>query len=478
MERIDSPQLEEVWVFRKERPGSAKNNMAELNAENSKAFLQLKGSDPGAGSVYEHFTKMVAKVIDDRPEDPRSAFEILSRFVRVTPPDAADGLVPAERLQQRAEYTEKQAKLTKPAAEDGGEGGGGAIETAVPNFMEEAEMFEWAGVGFGLMESSQIMMSLQKLAMAEDPKPKKLRLWGKILGNERDYLVAEGQMDGAAADGGEDPNDPDKEPQGVGANKYTYWVTSEPCGAWVKLGEVSPAHVIASRQIKRMFSGNLDARVVSHPHFPGDEKALLRAQIARITADTVLCINGFLATSEEDENLIEENPEFVFPSAEALAKKGGWTHCVEHILKIGRTSYKEPSAEGEDAEAELAELNKKKAVDPPRPMLRGLVDDKDLDWSVQQFGDMATYKTEDGGIRSNRVTAVRSLTWPGAVCVAKGGGGFANMYVGYGMKVGDPDFFPMSPPEIMDEPATADVDQPEPQGEQPKQEAAAEEEGG
>merc|ERR1719456_1826543 len=114
-------------------------------------------------------------------------------------------------------------------------------------------------------------------------------------------------MEGA---GEEDPNEPEKEPAGVGANKYTYWVTSEPCAGWVKLGEVSPAHVIASRQIKRMFTGNLDAKVVSHPHFPGDEKALLRAQIARITADTVLCINGFLAPSEEDPEQIGENPDF------------------------------------------------------------------------------------------------------------------------------------------------------------------------
>merc|ERR1719456_643556 len=156
-----------------------------------------------------------------------------------------------------------------------------------------------------------------------------------------------------------------------------------------------------------MLTGNLNAKVVSHPWFPGDEKELLRAQIARITADTVLCIKGYLQASEEDENLIEENPEFAFPAAEVLAKKEGWIHCVEHILKIGRTAYLEPAGEGgEEAEAELKELARKKAEDPPRLMIRSISDDKDLAWSVRQFGDMTSYKTAAGGRTSNCVTAV------------------------------------------------------------------------
>jgi len=444
--------------------------MAELSFDKSKAYLQL---DSPNGVIYDHFTKIIAKVIESRPDDPHAAFEILSRYIKTSSSESQPPPVPEEKFAARAAYGEKASGLLKdPSAGDGE--GGGPVNCAVPNFMEEAEMFEWASVGFGASESYQIMMSLRKLASTEDPPPKKLRLWGKILGSEKDYLVAEGQMEG----GGEGGEDPEIEPNGSGANTYTYWVTSDPCEGWAKLGDVRPDHVRQARLIKRCFTGNLDAKVVSHPSFPGDEKALLRAQIARITADTVLCVSGFLAPPEEDpEGPIEENPNFVFPVPETLAKREGWTHCVDHILRNGRTGYLDVGGEGgegdEAAEAALKELNRQKEADPPRSKIRGIGDDKDLDWSIRQFGDLATYDTS-AGTKSNHITAVRSLTWPGACCVAKSGGGFANIYVGYGVKAGDPDFFPVSPPDIMDEPADPG-DQPEPQGQEPA--APVEEEG-
>ena len=43
-----------------------------------------------------------------------------------------------------------------------------------------------------------------------------------------------------------------------------------------------------SRQIKHIFTGDLNAPVISNPFFKGKEENLLRAQIARISHATTL----------------------------------------------------------------------------------------------------------------------------------------------------------------------------------------------
>jgi len=58
------------------------------------------------------------------------------------------------------------------------------------------------------------------------------------------------------------------------------------------------------------------------------------------------------------------------------------------------------------------------------------------------------------------VNVIRSLRWPGAVTVAKGGK-FTNIYVGYGLKRGDPSFNPVEPPMVQSDP-TDQSEMPEP----------------
>ena len=101
-------------------------------------------------------------------------------------------------------------------------------------------MFRWAGIGFSQQESYHIGMSLRKLA-SESPSIESLRLWGKVLGTEGDYYVAEGvlqslpkvvpQGDGDAANPPVLPTSPefDIEPRGEGANTFTYWISSGGC---------------------------------------------------------------------------------------------------------------------------------------------------------------------------------------------------------------------------------------------------------
>ena len=58
------------------------------------------------------------------------------------------------------------------------------------------------------------------------------------------------------------------------------------------------------------------------------------------------------------------------------------------------------------------------------------------------------------------MNVIRSLRWPGAVTVAKGGK-FTNIYVGYGLKRGDPSFNPVEPPMVQSDP-TDQSEMPEP----------------
>ena len=72
------------------------------------------------------------------------------------------------------------------------------------------------------------------------------------------------------------------EARGTGINKNTYWVTTDILGDWVELPLIGPDHITVARQIRYVFSGELDRKVVTNPNFNGLEKHLLKAQIVRI----------------------------------------------------------------------------------------------------------------------------------------------------------------------------------------------------
>ncbi|CAJ1332552.1 unnamed protein product [Effrenium voratum] len=237
----------------------------------------------------------------------------------------------------------------------------------IPDFTEDAETLSWTGLGLGEAEAYQVMCSLRNLAANQKDGLNKLRFWGKVLGTEADYYVAEAQRDG----GGDDEADPDAEASGTGANVFTYFVTNDLAAEWRRLPDIKPKEVIAARAIKRLVTGNAGSKVITHPYFDGKEEVYLRAQIARITADTTICPKGFLQKEEDGEN-IEENAEFVCPAPAELMKKEAelFYVCLDphaalrselsvpHILLNGRTTHKE-IPEGDTPE-EIAEAEKLK----------------------------------------------------------------------------------------------------------------------
>ena len=155
-------------------------------------------------------------------------------------------------------------------------------------------MLEWAGVNFGEDITYMLQKSMKRLAVLSGAT--KLNFFGKVYGTVKDYWVVSGTLPYVE----EAPKNPDQEPRGTGVNTYVYWVTDDLLGDWIQLPECQPEHLVAARSLKHVFSGNLNALIDSCPPFPGKERHLLRATVARITHATELCFKGTFDFTEDE----------------------------------------------------------------------------------------------------------------------------------------------------------------------------------
>ena len=107
---------------------------------------------------------------------------------------------------------------------------------------------------------------------------------------------------------------------------------------WIQLPDVKPEHCQVARVIKHVFTGNLNATIDTCPPFPGKERHLLRAQLARISHGTELCPKGIYEIEEEEgkapvEKLAEEGPD---TGTAALAEIAAWAHRHPVLLQALR----------------------------------------------------------------------------------------------------------------------------------------------
>jgi radial spoke head protein 4A len=436
---------------------------------------------------YDHLEKIVNRVIAEKPKDAYGLVEVLSRLVREQPTQTSTPKE-VEDLEAAADYVKKVRVLDKVPSVDGAPE---AATSTVPDFCEEAEMLQWAGLGFGELESYKVKCSLRNLAIKQaEAGYTKIRLWGKMLGSEADYYVAEAAK--ADPDAVDDEN-ASWEPTGVGANMYSYLVTTDLYGDWTKLPNCKPEEIAAARNIKKLLTGNLSANVVTHPPFPGKEEALLRAQIARINADTGIMFKDQKKYAEDavitdptdpDYQPPAETPpeEFIMPTVAQLRTLQGWQHREWHILQHGRCTHEDVPDENPDEPDHPDNKTRKlrlsqRESDPARDPIRSL-DGDGLEWNIKQCGDTALYRNPipagpenttiwRGQPRSNAVTCVRSLTWPGSVTVAQHDK-LVMFYVGYGLATKAPDFFPSMLPDLQEEPEDPGEEE-EPQGVLPQE---------
>lgn len=97
----------------------------------------------------------------------------------------------------------------------------------IPNFAEEAEMLEWAGISFGQENTLRLQKSIKRLAMMSGAEA--LRFGGKVFGTTKDYWVAIGRLPQAE----EESSNPQMEKRGKGVNETVFWVTCNLLEDWV-----------------------------------------------------------------------------------------------------------------------------------------------------------------------------------------------------------------------------------------------------
>ena len=122
-----------------------------------------------------------------------------------------------------------------------------------------------------------------------------IKFFGKIYGTEKDYWIAQGILPFQE----EKPQNATQESRGEGTNANVYWVTDNLLQDWIQLPEATPEHIQIARLLRHNFTGNLNAPIDSCPPFPGKERHLLRAQLARITHGAEICPKGIYEIDEE-----------------------------------------------------------------------------------------------------------------------------------------------------------------------------------
>uniref|UniRef100_A0A4W5JHD3 Radial spoke head component 4A n=1 Tax=Hucho hucho TaxID=62062 RepID=A0A4W5JHD3_9TELE len=381
-------------------------------------------------SRYDHFARVLTKVMDERPENVVDVIEDMSHEVkRELLLDKQSTLIDIPLAPAAQLLAEQQMLLFSRGRGDGDQ----EVETPLPNVSEVGFLLEQAGVGLGREEMLRVFLALKQLVNSQPLAH--CRLWGKILGTEGNYLVAEGEYrDGeeeeegineeTAEDAEREPRDDDEEAEVIdtlprstfkpppvvpkednrtGVNKFTYFVCREPGLPWMRLPTVTPTQITAVRHIRKFFTGRLDAPIVSYPPFPGNEANYLRAQIARISAGTQVSPLGFYQFGEEEgeeeeegaRDSFEENPDFEgIPVPEMAESLSTWVHHVQ-VAVCGR----------------LMSLSQRWAP----PLLTPLSEDAEITTTPPWSSKMSSTL-----ISQFAIAVLRSNLWPGAYAYASG----------------------------------------------------------
>ncbi|XP_053699658.1 radial spoke head protein 4 homolog A-like [Synchiropus splendidus] len=442
-------------------------------AHSFKSFMLTKSTKSNT-NLYDHLTKVLMKVMDERPLDAvdmledisidvkRASFENQQNVIQEIPEVVATEVLAEEQHKLFTQEMDQEDPLP------------------LPNVSEIAFYLEQAGVGLGREEMIRAFLAIRQLVDSQNLQ--RCRLWGKILGRERNYIVAEAEypdgeeeeeeeeeekeeneteaVEAEEEDGEEEenieiplpkssyrpPRPVPKEPIGSGANKFVYYVCSEPGLPWIKLPVVTPAQIVAARQIRKFFTGRLDAPVLSYPPFPGNESNYLRAQIARISAGTQVSPQGYYKVVDEDDeeddqasrDTCEVNPDFEsIPVVNMVESLTTWVHHVQHILMQGRCTWesmgaksKETSFNDADEDNDDENENEPEEIDPEvgPPLLTPISEDEGISntpaWTVM---------SSSSHLSQHAIAVVRSNIWPGAFAYACEKN-FENIYIGWGQK--------------------------------------------
>ena len=406
------------------------------------AYLSVTNKD--GVSLHSHLAEVIQELLASKDPDALSKLESISLDVKAKHFKPAMGVTPVAPSIEDDGWKKRSNALFQAAT--------GEEDTGVPNVVETMSFFEFAGVGLAREESFRLFLAMGGLKAAYDLKS--VRFFGKILGTKKDYYVVEGEYKTAPAAAAFEGEGTAPEAPGTGLNKCAYFVASGASDPFELLPDVTPAQVLASSTIKKYFSGDLSAPLLCSPPFPGAEKEYLRAQIARISAATVLVPAGKLALEE-----VEEGPAPIIPAedyeakpAAEMAELENWVRLYGGILKIGRcTNVPKVAVEGEE-EAEEVELEEEVpplgALGGDAPVATPMEEEEVPAWTTKVYNKQGA---------DYAIAVAKSYRWPGAYAVAMKADKAANLYIGYGHENTGTTFTPIAPPPILGE--AADVEE-------------------
>ncbi|KAF7260906.1 hypothetical protein EG68_01710 [Paragonimus skrjabini miyazakii] len=322
-----------------------------------------RDSDPKTGNLYEHLVSLLKLILEQKPTHSLDQFEELSRQVKrergggAGGSGAGAGLVTEDieatsptAKQETAAYLHAKVERTLlhhpkhkwdenvfsksplPAPWGGYFDDDDEIQR-LQNLGQISFLVEQAGVGLGRSEMLRIWLSIRKLSLKLTAIAK-LRFWGKIMGTNGSYYIAEGEFEaGMDPDSGVPgpfdewrPYNPDAESslsevpipdisehsesknvselsideqkfnlakaaasenlpknkwcpkapippeqRGRGLNRWDYFAcTRLGSDEWFRLPPARPEHIYHSRFIRRLFTGRPDAPVPRSPGGLGD----------------------------------------------------------------------------------------------------------------------------------------------------------------------------------------------------------------
>ena len=339
----------------------------------------LRKTDASGVSVYSHLTEVLATLLARQPANALDMLEGVSleckskhyskdaAEVAPAPPEVPASVEPSA-------WAAANDTLVKGYAPAEGDASG-----QVTDVVYEKSLFACAGVGLSESETFRVYASLVALQRAKDLAS--VRFFGKVLAcGPSDYYVAEAVYNTPPEpEEGEPPPPPPGAPveaSGEGCNKYVYFVASDPSGEWVALPDVTPQQIVSSKRIRKFLTGDLEADVKAYPPFPGQEKAYLRAMIARIVAETTLCPAGAFAPAEEagaEPTPVEvgaEEGQRPPIAAAALGAAGGWVTRYMGVLDIGRCTNEVLEEQVDDEGNPLPKPYQQPEIPPSRPPRR------------------------------------------------------------------------------------------------------------
>ena len=396
----------------------------ELAFQQAKAFLMQADAD--GQSVYDHLHTIVAAMMEENPNDvahhPERFADLSSQLKKYQFVNGASGNAAnnapvthhsqVERSKENRSLFEQPKPEVKTTIEQPTPFTTVTTTTVVPkeaprfkSVVAENTMWKHCGAGLSDQEAFLLDQSITKLAASKNLS--EVRFVGKIFGIHGNYIVVSSKRWVAEGENVFEevntmPKPPRKkvevdiqsEPAYKGCNRLSFWVTPTASGKWTLLPDITPQEINAARKIRKLFTGNLDAKINAYPAFVGTEAKYLRAQLSRIVSATYITPTGVLekvepeddeeADAEEEETKKGPKPAKYYPltklnkeaeevSVITLADAEQWVHSEGYIYETGRqtkvpekpeTEEEEPEVDDEEEQEEKKEEEEKELFLP------------------------------------------------------------------------------------------------------------------